>query len=307
MRKNISRSNRYKIITSRIEHKSVISACRALVDEFGAELLYCDVGEDGRLDLGHMQELLSDQVLLLTFGGVNSEIGSVQDIANIWGLADQHGVLVHVDGAQMPAAVRLDTASQRAAMVSLSGHKMYGPKGIGCLYVDRSLQQHLAPIVFGGGQQNGLRSGTLPVPLCVGFGKAAELSGSPEERCSLSEKSGKLLDALCSIDERIVLNGPAASDRHPGNLNVRFPGISAEDLLATLQPKLAASTGSACTSGIPERSHVLRGIGLTEEEARSSIRFSLGRFTTESEIQEAAELVASAFAQLDNLGVMEPN
>ncbi len=306
LRKQISRRGRNKIITTRIEHKSVISACRASAEEFGAELLYCDVDGNGRLDLGHMQELLSDQVLLLTFGGVNGEIGSVQDIAKICDLADRYGVFVHVDGAQMPAAMKLDIATQRAAMVSLSGHKMYGPKGIGCLYVDRSLQQHLAPIVFGGGQQNGLRSGTLPVPLCVGFGKAAELSGSAEEWSSLSEKSAKLLNALYSIDERIALNGPTAPDRHPGNLNVRFPGISAEDLLATLQPKLAASMGSACTSGIPEHSHVLRGVGLTEEEARSSIRFSLGRFTTERDIEEAAELVASAFTQLDCLGVMEP-
>jgi cysteine desulfurase len=171
--------------------------------------------------------------------------------------------------------------------------------------VERSLQKELAPIVFGGGQQNGLRSGTLPVPLCVGMGAAAELTGKPEERRSLREKSGKLWDALRAIDDRIVLNGPAGSDRHPGNLNIGFPGMSAEDLLASLQPTLAASMGSACTSGMPEPSHVLRGIGLTEDEARSSIRFSVGRFTTDSEIEEAAKLIASAFSQLDGLGMRE--
>ncbi|UKK94111.1 cysteine desulfurase [Brucella pseudogrignonensis] len=305
LRKVLKSKKRKKIITSRIEHKSILSACRALAEEFDAEILYCDVRVDGCIDLGHLQELLSDQVLLVTFGGVNSEIGSIQSVPEIYKLADRHGVLVHVDGAQMPAAVSLDAVSHTVAMMSLSSHKMYGPKGIGCLYVERSLQRDLAPIVFGGGQQNGLRSGTLPVPLCVGMGSAAQLSRKPEERHSLRNKSRKLWDALRAIDDRLVLNGPAGSDRHPGNLNIRFPGILAEDLLASLQPTLAASIGSACTSGIPEPSHVLRGIGLTEDEARSSIRFSVGRFTTESEIEEAAELVASAFSQLDRLGMRE--
>lgn len=305
LRRALEGKKRKKIITSRIEHKSVLSACRALAEEFDAEILYCNVHGDGCLDLSHLQELLSDQVLLVTFGGVNSEIGSIQNIVEIHKLANRHGALLHVDGAQMPAAVSLDTVSHTVDMMSLSGHKMYGPKGIGCLYVERSVQRDLVPIVFGGGQQNGLRSGTLPVPLCVGMGSAAELSGSPDERRSLRKKSGKLWDALRAIDDRIILNGPAASDRHPGNLNIGFPGILAEDLLASLQPTLAASVGSACTSGIPEPSHVLRGIGLSEDEARSSIRFSLGRFTTESEIKEAAELVAAALSQLDSLGMRE--
>lgn len=305
LRKQIRARKRNKVITSRIEHKSMIAACRALADEFGAEILYCKVGSDGRLDLGHLNELVSDQVLLMTFGSVNSEIGSIQDIRRIGRLAERHGVLLHVDGAQMPAVGSPGTASHRASMVSLSGHKMYGPKGIGCLYVERSVQQYLAPIVFGGGQQSGLRAGTLPVPLCVGMGAAAELAGNEEEQSALRSKSGKLWDALRAIDDTIVLNGPAAANRHPGNLNIRFPGVSAEDLLASLQPKLAASMGSACTSGIPEPSHVLRGIGLTDDEARSSVRFSVGRFTTDTEIEKAAELVASALAQLDSLGIRE--
>ncbi|WP_375590107.1 cysteine desulfurase family protein [Hoeflea alexandrii] len=305
VRKNIKEKKRNKIITSRIEHKSVIEACRALADEFGAEILYCKVDSDGCLDFGHLEELLSEQVLLMTFGSVNSEIGSVQDIMRIGRLAERYGVLFHIDGAQMPAVASAGTASHMASMVSLSGHKMYGPKGIGCLYVERSVQQYLAPIVFGGGQQNGLRSGTLPVALCVGIGAAAELAGSQDEQRSLYSKSGKLWDALRAIDDRIVLNGPAAANRHPGNLNIRFPGVSAEDLLASLQPKLAASMGSACASGIPEPSHVLRGIGLTDDEARSSIRFSVGRFTTDREIEKAAELVASVLEQFDSLGMRD--
>jgi cysteine desulfurase len=150
-----------------------------------------------------------------------------------------------------------------------------------------------------------LRPGTLPVPLCVGLGWATELVGQATERDALAAKSARLWDALHALDDRVIVNGPPLGLRHPGNLNVRFPGLEAEDLLAALQPHLAASTGSACTSGTPEASHVLRGIGLSDEQARSSIRFSVGRFTTDEEIKQAAELVGAALMQLQSAGMRE--
>ena len=303
LRKLLSASGRRKIVTSSVEHKSVLAACLAMTDEFGADTTVCKIDGDGNLDLASLNELLSAPALLLTIGGVNSETGGIRDIERISAIALRHGVLVHIDAAQMPQACDISTLARHADMVSLSGHKMYGPKGVGCLYVRRGLQADLVPLIFGGGQQNGLRSGTVPVPLCVGMGVAAELAPQPNERDTLRVKTSKLWDGLRSFDDRLSLNGPALCERHPGNLNVRFAGIDASDLIAALQPHLAVSTGSACTSGTPEASYVLRGIGLSEEEARSSIRFSLGRFTTDEEIQRTVELVEAGLRQLENCGI----
>ena len=178
-------------------------------------------------------------------------------------------------------------------MVSLSAHKMYGPKGIGALYLSRAVQPRIEPLIYGGGQQHGLRSGTTPVPLCVGMGAAAEMLGTgeiAEKRSELALRRDAFVEKLRRLPWPTALNGPSGPARHPGNTNIRFTGFSAHDILGALQPHLAASTGSACTSGTPEPSHVLKAIGLSGDEAESSIRFSLGFDTSDEDVEAAVEL-----------------
>lgn len=299
LRRAVAEVGRNKIITTSIEHKSVLDPCRVMKDQCKSEVLKCQVDKFGRLDLDHLESLLSDQVMLLTIGAVNSEIGTIQNSREIYSLASRFGVIVHLDGAQMPLADPMSDAYRHADMISLSAHKMYGPKGIGCVFIRRDLQRQIVPLVFGGGQQNGLRSGTLPVPLCVGMGAAADLLGpDPDEREWVRSLTWKLWQQLQVLGHEIVLNGAPIDERHPGNLNVRFPGFEADSLLSALQPDLAVSTGSACASGTMEPSHVLRGIGLTDDQARSAMRFSIGRLTTEDEIARAVELVDEALRRL---------
>jgi cysteine desulfurase len=184
---------------------------------------------------------------------------------------------------------------------SLSGHKMYGPKGIGAVFVTRGLQDQLEPLIYGGGQQNGLRSGTVPVPLCVGMGAAANSligEGAEAKRNELCLRRDIFVNRLKKLSWPISLNGAQSDARHPGNANLCFSSFSAHDILATLQPRVAASTGSACTSGIPEPSHVLRAIGLNHDEAEASVRFSLGFGTTDDDIEEAVDLIEEALERL---------
>lgn len=191
--------------------------------------------------------------------------------------------------------MRVDVEAAQVDLMSLSAHKAYGPKGVGALYIRREMPVRLVPILHGGGQEGGLRSGTLPTPLCVGFGAACsvlatELEADVAHMASLAQR---LLVGLEARVPGIKLNG-RAQPRHPGNLNLCFPDIDAHALLGALQPRVAASTGSACTSGTPEPSHVLRAIGLPTAEAESSVRFSVGRFTTADEIDAAVALIAAA-------------
>jgi cysteine desulfurase len=237
--------------------------------------------------------------LVVSVSIVNSEIGTIQDISRLSMLARDRGVYLHVDAAQAPCAMDTAELAARADLISLSGHKIYGPKGIGVLYVRRDIQQNLTPVIRGGGQQNNLRSGTVPVPLCVGFATAADilLRQGREERSRLAGLRDELLGLLQALPYPVRLNGPS-TERHPGNLNVRFEGFAADDVLAVMQPRLAASTGSACTSGIPEPSYVLRAIGLSHDQAASSIRFCVGRDTTRQDVQDAGTLIAEALQKL---------
>jgi cysteine desulfurase len=196
--------------------------------------------------------------------------------------------------------MRIDVHELKIGSLSLSAHKVYGPKGIGIAFLRRDLQDQVEPLIYGGGQQRNLRSGTLPTPLCVGFGTAVSiLEGNDwnteyEQVRTLRDKFER---QLCELGTFVQVNA-AGSARHPGNLNIRFDGHTAQDILAAVQPNLAASTGSACSSGFPEPSHVLRAIGLSEPQAESSIRFSLGRFSTESDIEIAVELVRDAITKI---------
>ena len=292
---------RRRLLVSAIEHKCVLAASRALHSQCGYRVESLPVAADGRLALSTLAEALADDVLLVSIMAVNNEIGTIQDVAGISKLLKERGVLFHCDAAQGPCALDLRTIATQVDLLSLSAHKMYGPKGVGALFIRRDLQDRIEPLVYGGGQQNNLRSGTVPTPLCVGMGAAADIlsdTQAGEERAALRRRCARFVAGLQRLPWPLKVNGPSASERHPGNANVCFTGFSAYDVLGALQPRLAASTGSACTSGIPEPSHVLRAIGLSAEDADASIRFSVGRFTTDADVDEAVELVGEALRRL---------
>jgi cysteine desulfurase len=296
-------SPRRRIVVSAIEHKSILAAARAAQDELGFEVVSVPVGANGIVDPADVAALLDERVALVSIMAVNNEIGTVQPLREIAATCQAIGAVFHSDAAQAVSVLPLDVYCDGADLMSMSAHKAYGPKGLGALYIRRHLPVRPKPIIHGGGQEQGLRSGTLPTPLCVGFGEACRILA--EERDAEIERIAALRSQLiCKLQSAVpglMLNG-ALAPRHSGSLNVRFPGVDAELLLQALQPNVAASTGSACTSGQPEPSHVLRAIGLSAPEAASSIRFSIGRFTTREEIDRAVGHVAHALSALKDLG-----
>ena len=292
---------RRRILVSPIEHKCVLAVSRVLREHLGYTVEYLPVDCEGRLVIPALEEAIGDDVLVVSVMAVNNEIGTIQDIQRISHIVRECGAAFHCDAAQAPGAIDLGSIANNVDFLSLSAHKMYGPKGIGVLFVRRGLQAQVEPLIYGGGQQRNLRSGTVPVGLCVGMGTAAALlttEQASKERETLSQKRDKFVQNLQALAWRIQLNGPPGRDRHPGNANLRFDGFLAHDILAALQPHIAASTGSACTSGIPEPSHVLRAIGLTSDEAEASIRFSLGRNTTDADIDQATSLIRDVLERL---------
>ena len=285
---------RRRILVSAIEHKCVLAAARSLEEREGFTVETIPVDGEGFVDLEALAAMVDETVLVASIMAVNNEIGTVQDLPRIATLLRRHDVLFHCDAAQAPCAMDAGDLALHADLISLSGHKAYGPQGIGALYVRRDIQERVEPIIYGGGQQGGLRSGTVPVPLCVGMAAAAEIVGSAEgvdERARIEQQRDWFVEVVKGSRHRVVVNGPMGNLRHPGNANLRFDGLAAQDILGALQPRVAASTGAACTSGIPEPSHVLRALGLSSDQAESSIRFSFGRFTTNQEANEAAHLV----------------
>jgi len=291
---------RRRILVSEIEHKCVLAAATAVAAQRGFTLQTIPVDHAGFVDLDWLSSEVDETVLVVSVMAVNNEIGTIQDIASITSLLEPHGALFHCDAAQAPCAMDVRDLASHVDLISLSGHKFYGPQGIGALRVRRELSGHLEPIIHGGGQQDGLRSGTIPVALSVGMGAAAEIMSSDRERLDRKRVEAlrdRFIQKLQQESIRFQVCGPSGTRRHPGNANLRFQGFDALDILARLQPRLAASTGSACTSGIPEPSHVLRALGLSGEEAESSIRFSFGRFSTEAEVDDAARLLIAALSR----------
>ena len=285
--------SRRRILVSAIEHQCVLAAARALEEREGFTVDIIPVDSNGFVDMDVMETMLNDSVLAASIMAVNNEVGTIQDLPAIAGLLTGYGVIFHCDAAQAPSAMDVSRLAEYADLISLSGHKIYGPQGIGGLYVRRDLQTSIEPIMYGGGQQNGLRSGTVPVPLCVGMSAAAgilQAEGS-QERAEVANQRNLFVNLVLDSGFAVTINGPEWNRRHPGNANLRFRGFAAEDILGSVQPQLAASTGAACSSGIPEPSHVLRAMGLSNAEANSSIRFSFGRFTTGNEVDEAARLL----------------
>lgn len=292
---------RRRILLSAIEHKCVLAAGRVLQEQLGFTVEMIPVDCEGLVKLSALEDMLDEDVLAVSVMAVNNEIGTIQAIEEVSKLVRSHGAVLHCDAAQAPVAMNSEGIARQSDIVSLSAHKMYGPKGIGAVVISRELQDRIEPIIYGGGQQNGLRSGTMPVPLCVGMGAAAELLAAPDaekRRAALRRRRDAFVEKLSGLAWPVTVNGPGGHSRHPGNANIRFAGFAAHDILSALQPRLAASTGSACTSGIPEPSHVLRAIGLNSDEAESSIRFSLGFGTSDEDVEEAVGLIKEALERL---------
>jgi cysteine desulfurase len=287
-----SRAKSKHVITVATEHPAVLDPCRALEKEGRARVTILPVKPDGLLDLEALRDAMTDDTVLVSVMFANNEIGVIQPIAEIGKLCHEKGVIFHTDAAQACGKVTVDVRAMDIDLLSLTAHKLYGPKGIGALYVrKRDPRVRLAAQMDGGGHENGLRSGTLPVPLIVGFGKACEIAAR-----EMADESTRLLALRERLRERIVaefdhvrVNG-SLEHRLPGNLNVSFEYVEGESLILGMAD-VAVSSGSACTSAKLEPSHVLHALGLNEPLARSSIRFGLGRFTTEAEIDEAWKLL----------------
>ena len=290
------------IITSNIEHPAVHETCKYL-EKNGFEVTYVPVGTNGLLKASDVEAAIKDDTILITVMHANNEIGTIQPIAEIGKIAHENGILFHTDAVQSVGKIPVDVNALNVDMLSISSHKLYGPKGIGALYIKKGVR--LEPIIHGGGHERGLRPGTENVPAIVGFGKACQLAEEnlEEESARLTRLRDKLVDAVLEQNEEAYLNGDREK-RLPGNANFRFTGIEGESLILHLDSKgIAASTGSACSSTKLEPSQVLMAIGLEEVEAHGSLRISLGRENTEEDIDHA---ITSIKEVVDTLRKMSP-
>jgi cysteine desulfurase len=287
------------IITSKIEHKAVLDTTRQLERE-GFEVTYLEPGEDGVITPAMVEAALRDDTVLVSIMHVNNEIGTINDIAAIGELTRSKGVLFHVDAAQSTGKVAIDLETMKVDLMSFSAHKTYGPKGVGALYVRRKPRVRLEAQMHGGGHERGMRSGTLAVHQSVGMGEAFRIA--KEEMAAESERIAKLRDRFFKQVEHLeelYVNGSMTA-RVPHNLNLSFNYVEGESLIMALKD-LAVSSGSACTSASLEPSYVLRALGRNDELAHSSIRFTFGRFTTEEEVDYAAQKVSEAVTKLREL------
>lgn len=290
------------LITVVTEHKCVLDTMRHLEQE-GFEVTYLPVGTDGLVDVKQIEAAITDKTLLVSVMAANNEIGVIQPLAEIGALCRSRGVFFHTDAAQAVGKIPLDVQAMKIDLMSISGHKIYGPKGIGALYVGRKPRVRLQAMIHGGGQERGMRSGTLPTPLCVGLGEA----------CAIAEKEmGAEAERLKMLRERfyvqikqrlpeVYLNGDLEK-RLPGNLNLSFAYVEGEGLMMGIKD-LCVSSGSACTSASLEPSYVLRALGVEEELAHTSLRIGLGRFTTEQEVDYAVDYIVS---NVNRLRAMSP-
>jgi cysteine desulfurase len=288
-------SERRRVVTVATEHKCVLESVADLAEE-GFDPVFLPVRPDGLLDPDALREALTVPTLLVSVMAVNNEIGVVQDIPALAAIAKEAGALFHTDIAQATGKIPLDLTGWRVDIASISGHKLYGPKGVGALFVRRRPRVRLAPLFSGGGQERGLRSGTLPTPLIVGLGEACRLALAEmvEETARIAALRARLLGQLQQAIPGIALNGSMES-RIAGNLNLTFPLTSAADVMARA-PELCVSTGSACSSAAVEPSYVLRALGLSDDAAARTLRIGIGRFTSPADIDYAAAALAAAHA-----------
>ena len=291
--KGVAKFNKHHkshIITLVTEHKCVLDACRHLEQE-GFKITYLPVQKNGIVDLNLLEQAITEQTCLISVMAINNEIGVIQPLAEIGKICRKHKVYFHTDAAQAFGKIEIDVEAMNIDLLSISGHKIYAPKGIGALYARRKPRIRLEPLINGGGQERGMRSGTLPTPLIVGLGKAAQLAkqNMATEYARIKQLSDKFYQGIISKISDVFLNGDLMQ-RYPGNLNLSFAYIEGESMIMAIK-ELAVSSGSACTSASLEPSYVLRALGVDVELAHTSIRFGIGRFTTEQEIDFAIEVL----------------
>jgi cysteine desulfurase len=299
------RDKRKHIVTAITEHKAVLDSCKHL-EEHGCRVTWLGVGVDGLVDLRELAAAITPQTILVSIMAANNETGVLQPLAEIGALCRERGVLFHTDAAQAAGKIRLDVSAMDLDLVSISGHKMYGPKGVGALYVRAAARGRagvqLAPLIHGGGHEHGMRSGTLNVPGIVGLGAACALARDEmaEESARITALRERLRGKMCAEVAGVQINGSLAH-RLPGNLNVSFADVDGESLLMAIGDEIAVSSGAACASAKLEPSYVLKALGMTDDRANGSLRFGIGRFNTEEEIDHAAARVTEAVARLREL------
>ncbi|KAI5171533.1 cysteine desulfurase [Nematocida sp. LUAm3] len=288
------------IITTQIEHKCVIDTCRDLEME-GFEVTYLPVDKNGMINPQDLKDAIRKETILASIMAVNNEIGTISPLKEIGKICKENNVFFHTDAAQAVGKIPIDVRDMNISLLSISGHKIYGPMGIGALFVSRkNPRPRVHPLFSGGGQERGMRSGTLPTPLIVGLGKATEIAQSQmeEDRKKIEYLSNRLFNGLKKTIPDIIRNG--GGNIFPGCLNISFPYVEGESLLMAL-PEISLSSGSACTSASLEPSYVLKAIGIEEDLAHSSLRFGIGRFTTKKEIDYVVKKVAKKVERLREL------
>ena len=286
------------IITAVTEHKAVLDSCKRL-EKNGYRVTYLPIQKDGLIDLEDLKHAMDDKTILVTIMAANNEIGVIQAIAEIGKLCHERGVIFHTDAAQAVGRMPIDVIKQNIDLASISGHKMYGPKGTGALYVRRKNPSvQISAIIDGGGHERAMRSGTLNVPGIVGLGKACAIATEemPHESCRLAGLRNRLKDRIMNRLDGCYING-SMEHRLPGNLNVSFAHVEGESLLMGIND-VAVSSGSACTSAMVEPSYVLKALGTGDDLAHSSIRFGIGRFNTETEVDYVADRVVETVQRL---------
>jgi cysteine desulfurase len=291
------KDRRDEIVTVVTEHKCVLDTCRHL-EQQGFKVTYLPVKPDGLVDLDAVRAAVTDKTAIVSVMAVNNEIGVIQPIAEIGAIAHEKGAFFHTDAAQAAGKIPLDVNAMNIDLMSISGHKLYGPKGIGALYVRRKPRVRLVAMMNGGGQERGMRSGTLSPPLCVGLGEACRIAKAEmaKDLAHIKALSDRFYDRITAKLPDIHLNGDR-EHRWPGNLNISFAYVEGESMIMAIRD-LAVSSGSACTSASLEPSYVLRALGVEEEMAHTSIRFGIGRFTTEAEIDYAVDLIVAKITKL---------
>jgi cysteine desulfurase len=287
------------IITVATEHKAVLDSCKRL-ERYGYRVTYLPVQKDGLVDLEALRQAMNDATILVTIMAANNETGVLQPIAEIGKLCHERGVIFHSDAAQAIGKIPIDVTRQNIDLLSMSAHKAFGPKGVGALYVRDEIE--IAPTIDGGGHERGMRSGTLNVPGIVGLGKACEICREemPQESCRIAGLRNRLYEKIQNGLGEVYVNG-SMEHRLPGNLNISFAGIDGEELMTAIDD-IAVSSGAACTSAHIEPSYVLKALGVSDELAQSSIRFGIGRFSTEAEIDYVADKIIYTVQQLRELG-----
>jgi cysteine desulfurase len=291
------KDRRNEIVTVATEHKCVLDTCRHLEQE-GFKVTYLPVKQNGLVDLDQVRAAITDKTVLVSVMAVNNEIGVIQPIKEIGAIAHEKGAFFHTDAAQAAGKIPLDVNEMNIDLMSISGHKIYGPKGIGALYVRRKPRVRIEALINGGGQERGMRSGTLSPPLCVGLGEACRIAKEDMQKDleHVKRLSDRFYQRINAALPDVHLNGDR-EHRYPGNLNLSFAYVEGESMIMAIRD-LAVSSGSACTSASLEPSYVLRALGVEEEMAHTSIRFGIGRFTTEAEIDYAVDLIVSKISKL---------